>query len=103
MTKKIATKKFDQEAAFKEFWNRYPKKTAKEAAHKAFLKNVTDELTFNAVLYAIDTQNDYTWGPMIEDGKKQYVPYPATWLNGHRWEDEINEYEPNSIFDRMPF
>ena len=23
-----------------------------------------------------------------EDGGR-FVPYPATWLNGHRWEDEV--------------
>ena len=26
----------------------------------------------------------------------QYIPYPTTWLNGERWNDEVDEYNTSS-------
>jgi len=71
---------------FEKFWIVYPKKRKKEAALKAWSKlPMTDEL-LDTILKAVEKQSktpDWT----KDDG--QFIPYPATWLNGHQWEDEI--------------
>lgn len=68
--------------AFAQFWAAYPKKKAKESAEKAFVK-VTAPI--DTLLLAIGlSKNDPDWK---KDGGK-FIPYPATWLNGKRWEDQ---------------
>lgn len=27
----------------------------------------------------------------VDQGARRYIPYPASWLNGRRWEDEPDE------------
>ena len=80
---------------FEDFWKLYPKKKGKESAKKAWEKlNPSDELV-ETILSAVQKQassSDWT-----KDGG-QFIPYPATWLNGHRWEDE--EVEQLSELER---
>ena len=69
---------------FSRFWDRYPKKVAKQEAKKAFLKLKPDEELLEEILSAIHEQKKQ------EQWKnKQYIPNPATWLNRRQWEDEI--------------
>lgn len=73
---------------FDEFWSAYPKKKAKEAARKAWVKLKPDETLGKAIIQAvIESAKTKDW--LKENGK--YIPYPATYLNGKRWEDERNE------------
>lgn len=71
---------------FDEFWSLYPKKTSKQEARKSFAKlKVTTDL-FEKIKAALSAQKQSKqW--QRENG--QYIPYPATWLNQRRWEDEI--------------
>lgn len=73
---------------FDEFWSAYPKKKAKEAARKAWNKLKPDETLGKAIIQAV-IENAKTKDWLKENGK--YIPYPATYLNGKRWEDERNE------------
>ena len=67
---------------FSDFWKLYPKRLAKEDARKAFKKlKMTDEL-FQQIAKAIKDQG-------LATGDLKFVPYPASWLNGKRWEDEV--------------
>lgn len=70
---------------FAEFWSAYPKKKAKAEARKAWDKaKINGE--FDSLLTALELQKQTT------DWKKnggEFIPYPATWINGKRWEDEI--------------
>ena len=70
---------------FETFWEAYPKKQGKKAAEKAFERaNVDDEL-LGVMLKAIEkAKQTAQW--RREGG--QFIPYPATWLNQGRWEDE---------------
>ena len=70
---------------FADFWNLYPKKAGKKSAEKAWAKiKMTDSL-FDEILSALKMQIENNWA-----GKdKQFIPHPATWLNGERWTDEI--------------
>jgi predicted transcriptional regulator len=72
---------------FDTFWSIYPKKRGKPAAIKAFEK-IYKESTFNLEKMLTDiktrTAKDIHWQ------RKQYIPYPATYLNAKVWEnDEI--------------
>ena len=73
---------------FEEFWTAYPKKKAKEAARKAWNKLKPDEALGKTIIQAVlESAKTKDW--LKENGK--YIPYPATYLNGKRWEDERNE------------
>lgn len=67
------------------FWPAYPRKVAKASAAKAFAKIKPDEAELGRMLAALAVQKQSAeW--QREGG--QYIPHPATWLNGRRWEDE---------------
>jgi DNA-binding transcriptional regulator YhcF (GntR family) len=68
----------ESNARFEEFWTAYPRKLAKARAEIAWrnLKKKEQE----AALVGVKT-----W-PFSDE--KQYIPYPATWLNQKRWEDD---------------
>jgi hypothetical protein len=70
---------------FAAFWQAYPKKKAKDDALKAFQKRKPDQALLDAMLRAITAQRG------TEDWQKEggkFIPYPATWLNDGRWQDE---------------
>lgn len=70
---------------FEEFWKIYPKKKNKVAARHAFLKVAPDKETFMTILKAVHVAiRSYDW----RKDNGQYIPYPSSWLNGRRWEDE---------------
>ena len=72
--------------AFEAFWVAYPRHTNKQAALKAFLRLNPDDVLMQTILKAISIQRQSDqW---TRDGW-QYIPHPATWLNGRRWEDEM--------------
>ena len=84
--KKDSRAKAREGAWFEQFYQAYPKKRDKKRAEKAW-KNIerhSPELTMK-ILAAIEVWKD------TEDWRREkgrFVPYPATWLNGERWEDE---------------
>lgn len=78
-------KKVADESHFARFWSAYPRKVAKADAAKAFAKLAPDESLLGLMLAALEWQSRSD-GWLKEGGK--YVPYPATWLNTRRWEDE---------------
>ena len=68
------------------FWQEYPRKAAKAAALKAWQKlNPSPELVERILDHVRDHKRSPDW---IKDGG-QFVPHPATFLNGRRWEDDI--------------
>ncbi len=71
---------------FNRFWNQYPRKIAKQAAIKAWEKlNPSQELTERIIASILNQAATSQWS---KNGG-QYIPHPATFLNGRRWEDEI--------------
>ena len=68
------------------FWQEYPRKAAKAAALKAWKKlNPSPELVERIIAHVRDHKRSPDW---LKDGG-QFVPHPATFLNGQRWEDDI--------------
>ena len=82
---------------FDTFWAAYPKKVAKADARKAWAqtKDIRPELT--NLLTAI-TANCKTESWMKSGGA--FIPYPATWLRGERWEDELEVSLPNVVNEK---
>ena len=69
--------------AFDVFWKAYPKKINKQEARRAFQKlSVPVETLVNAL------EKQKLSAQWTSDGGR-YIPYPATWLNQQRWEDEL--------------
>ena len=67
-------------AEFDRFWKIYPRKENKGNAEKAWANAV--KLTEpDRIIEAVERT------PWNED--KKFIPHPASWLNGKRWEDEL--------------
>ena len=66
-----------------------PKRKSKADAEKAWLKIKSE--TVPLIIAAVEIQKK-TKDWLKESG--QYVPLPASWLNGRRWEDEVESKKP---------
>ena len=69
--------------SFNEFWEIYPKRLQKGEARKAFFKAVQREGAVEPILGGVRRMAADPNLPV-----KQFIPYPATWLNRDGWEDE---------------
>lgn len=70
-------------AEFEKFWSAYPRKEGKQKARAAFEKVTVPLETLLEALERQKTSAQWT----KDDG--QFIPHPATWLNGKRWEDQL--------------
>lgn len=91
--------KGEVETDFDKFWAAYPRKVNKDGARASFLKVDT---SLDTLLKAIAKQRrSRQW----QEADGRYIPYPATWLNQRRWEDEVtiepadDRAEPTPIYD----
>lgn len=70
---------------FERFWSAYPNKKAKEKARRAWNRLRPDMALCRRMAAALELdKQSVAW--QKDDGR--YIPHPATWLNGRRWEDE---------------
>lgn len=72
---------------FAQFWERYPRKIDKKRCEGVFAKKVTTPAIWESF------QKGYkkylaVWKELPKE-EERFIPYPLTWLNGERWEDEI--------------
>lgn len=81
---------------FDTFWKHYPRKVSKPNALKAWIKIKPDDELTKTIISAISKQN-------LSAKEEQFIPHPASWLNGRRWEDEVKVTStPNLPFARIP-
>lgn len=73
---------FDADAAFAEFWERYPRGEGKKTAMAKFKTKCTSDVMFAEIMQGLANQI-----PLCRDLK--FFPHATTWLNGERWLDEI--------------
>ena len=73
---------------FNEFWDAYPRKAGKANARKAYEKALTIS-DHQTIVKALSEQVAFGFGV-----DKQFTAYPATWLNGERWDDEVIKQNP---------
>lgn len=74
---------YSKAVPFEQFWQRYPRKVGKRAAELAFARAMR-RTTFDHIMAAL---RNYPWPP-----DPQYIPYPTTWLNQGRYDDEAPEH-----------
>jgi hypothetical protein len=85
-TDKRVSKCMDSEPeSFATFWEQYPKKVAKPQALKAWKKIKPAGQVLASLMAALEKQKaSADW----QKDAGQFIPFPASWLNGRRWEDE---------------
>ena len=70
---------------FAEFWSAYPRRAGKQAAELAYQELAPSPEMHAEIMSAVErAKHCRQWQ---EEGGK-YIPYPATYLNDRRWEDE---------------
>lgn len=81
------------ERYFNEFWAEYPKKRSKQAALNAWKRLAPDKELYAKIMAALTEQKQSAeW--RREGGR--FIPYPATWLNGGCWDDEVAAAQSDS-------
>jgi hypothetical protein len=71
---------------FETFWSEYPNKKEKKKAYERFKKINPDEETFTKMMEGLRRQKtSRQW----QESDGRFIPYPTTWLNGERWNDEV--------------
>ena len=84
-------KKSLQEERFDEFWKSYPRKSNKGGARKAWKKLSPGKELFAKIMAALEVAKKCEqW----TKDRGQFIPYPATWLNQERWDDD---YGPSTM------
>lgn len=73
------------ENLFNQFWLEYPKKVSKQDAIRAFSK-----INENEIPLLMEALKKYKYSADWLESGGRFIPHPATWLNGRRWEDEID-------------
>lgn len=97
-----ATKKDD---GFDRFWAAYPRKEAKKDARAAWNKLRPDDALIDTMLAAIEAKLRAAGGDWQREGGR-FIPLPATWLRGERWNDtptEQPEHTSGGSFDTDSF
>lgn len=86
------------EMQFNEFYGLYPRKVKKQDVKKWFQKNKPSNELFSSMMHSLEQfRASKDWQ---KDGG-QFIPYPSTWLNQKRWEDEdIEKRKPMSALQR---
>ena len=73
-------------ATWDDFWTLYPRRVAKKDAQKAWAQ-MSEAQRMSAVVACAN------WRKIWATKDAEYLPYPASWLRGERWEDEL----PSSV------
>ncbi len=82
---------------FDDFWNQYPKKQAKQDAVRAWGKiKMTEDLYTNIIQGLDRAKKSRQW-------TEGFIPNPATWLNGRRWEDEHTPNKDSNLINGHRF
>ena len=82
-----------KEMWFESFWEIYPKHQDKKKAKQKFLRLCTDEKKYQEIMDGLRNVL-----PMWAKKDNKYIPMPTTWLNGERWNDEVDLH-----MEELPF
>lgn len=84
---------------FDKFWAAYPRKVSKPQAKSAWKKLRVDEEMLEEILASLEKwKASYGW----QKNNGQFIPYPATWLNNHQWEDDVQPAASMSVMPATP-
>jgi hypothetical protein len=100
--KPIRTHNIDREGAkpteqdFATFWQSYPRKTSKQAAIREWKSTTSERPPLAELLAALEAhKRSDQWQTA------RFIPHPATWLHGHRWNDDLNPTAPEIKTPRL--
>ena len=84
--KETAIAVVDKKSEFNKFWQLYPRKQSKASALKSWnkVKPLEYDKTFESLPVFIKSEQ---W----TKSNGEFIPYPATWLNQQRWNDEVSK------------
>jgi phage replication O-like protein O len=69
------------------FWPAYPRKVSKKRARQVWINLKPSQELVGEIMQSLAVYKETAeW----KCSNGQYIPYPASWLNQARWEDEIN-------------
>jgi hypothetical protein len=88
----------DTQYEFDMWWEVWPKKVQKKVARKAYAKGRRDN-NMPGVKELIDITHKHIEAWKERDDPR-FIPHPSTWLNGCRWEDEL-EGGNDDAFDEL--
>lgn len=94
---------------FHRWWQIYPRKVGKKAAERAYRQAVARlqfqvQDPFEKLLRVVERYADSGYVRSHKKlGTMQYVPHPASWLNGERYDDDPAEWDagPETKFDKL--
>ncbi len=72
-----------QQVCFEDFWALFPRHEAKKDALKAWSK-LTQKQQMDACIALTDWRRVF-----LARESAQFIPLPASWIRGERWEDEL--------------
>ena len=85
----------DEQITFDDFWTLYPRRIAKLKARIAW-DRIIPERHAEILLALVE------WRKVWKDKELEFLPYPASWLNGERWEDELPQCSTWNNSSHMP-
>ena len=83
------------ELDFELFWDHYPRKVAKGKARSAFKKAV-EKVDAALILLMVGE-----YAESVKNKEPKFIPHPATWLNGERWADQLEQSKDDSMDEDM--
>ena len=95
-TRKATRRPASDVEGFDEWYDLYARKEARGAAEKAYRKAVKGGVP-PAVLLACLRRQLPAMQRKIAAGDRQYVPYPASWLNAERWADGLSNEQKRAL------
>lgn len=72
---------------FTQFWEEYPRKIDRKICEETFNKKVTTPEVWESFKRGYK-KYIALWDSFPEE-EKRFIPYPRTWLNNERWNDEV--------------
>ena len=81
---------------FDDFWSAYPKRQGKRDAQMAWKKVKPAELA--AIMSVLE---QFKLCEAWTKSSGQFIPLPATWIRGRRWEDELATAPSGNWFDTL--
>lgn len=89
LTAKKQTGQLDttQQERFDRFWAAYPRREKKSAAMAAWQKINPDDSLTDTIVQAVAVAETHD----ERFRERQYIPHPATWLNGAEWENDYTD------------
>jgi len=86
----VGVKKVKPDSKFKEWYDQYPRKDAPRSAERAYVAALRRDTTHDKLMSAL-----LAFKREMADTEKTFIPMPATYLNGGRYQTEDSDPDEN--------